>query len=142
MSKESLIFDRNEDDLLNNTSKAYLNYTDLNRITEETSEIKKAIRSQGYYVVVETLPVWYKAIASTDKSNVPTLEIMNTLYSNIKNLINGFHVYSTTPAMPKNIEKLTIYNVNDIEKILYDMHIIKDSINDTMIYCGTIECGG
>ena len=135
------IFDRNSTDLLNDTQKAYLNYFDLNRIETRMQELTNLMNKYGYVNHIITKTNWIQQISSNDLSNFPILSELKRIHDNEQTLMDSFYVYPSTPLLPNNIENLTIYNVNDIEKILYHLHLIIKSIENTFVYCGAVECG-
>ena len=135
------VFDRNLTDVVNDTQKAYLNYFDLNRIETRMQELTNLMNKYGYVNHIITKTNWIKQISSNDLSNFPILSELKRIHDNEQTLMDSLYVYTSTPLLPNNIENLTIYNVNDIEKILYHLHLIIKSIENTFIYCGTVECG-
>jgi len=47
---------------------------------------------------------------------------------------------TSTPNLPESFEYLTIYTANDIEKILYDLHLMILDMEENFLECGDIEC--
>ena len=45
---DTLIFDRKQSDIANDTDKAYISYTDLNRVEEAITYLKQLLANYGY----------------------------------------------------------------------------------------------
>ena len=135
------LFYRTINDVLNDTDRNYINYFDLNRIETRMQELTNLMNKYRYANDIITKTNWIQQISSNDLSNFPILSELKRIHDNEQALMDSFYVYPSTPLLPNNIENLTIYDVNDIEKILYHLHLIIKSIENTFIYCGTVECG-
>lgn len=136
------ITDRTEIDLINNTFKAFLNYTDMNRIEENMQELFDIMRSMGYYAKVDTKTDWKNYKENTDIDNIPTISHMRRIIRNLRSLKLNFLWYATTPQLLTTMENLTIYQLNDMEKILMDLYNMSLDIQDNYRECGVYECGG
>ena len=141
MDKDTLIFDRTEHDLRNGTDKAYINYWDLNRIEACIKDLSAQLNDYMYCQSTTVKTDWGKQTAISDMTNIPTLEHMERIRDNMQLLIAAFFVYPTTPQLPETFENLTIYTANDIEKILYDLHLMKESMTANFRECNTFYCG-
>lgn len=135
------ITDRTEIDLINNTYKAFLNYTDMNRIEENMQELFNIMRSMGYYATVDTKTDWKNYKETTDIENIPTISHMRRIIRNLRSLKLNFLCYATTPEHLNTMENLTIYQLNDMEKILMDLYNMSLDIQDNYRECGIYECG-
>lgn len=141
----SWVYDRTESDVINETDKGFINYTDFNRIEENIAELETTLNEYGY-ILPETLVIktdWayqgYLGTSGTD--NIPTLAHMNRILHNISVLMENYSVYPTTPTLPSTMEYATYQTFNDIEKILYDLWLM---LHDTERYfrqCNTFACG-
>ena len=120
-----------------------MNYYDLNRIEHNIRETRIYFRQKSYISAPITYNTnWTRQSDSEGSNGFPVLSEMQRILDNEQSMINSFFVYSTTPELPKSMENLTIYDVNNMERILYDMNLIVKSIDDTAVYCGALECGG
>lgn len=105
---DTLITDRTADDLANDTDKAYIAYTDLNRV-ERACELLA-----GRLGVTIQTKVWNIEDFRTDTE-------MTRLLGNIKKLRAAYYTKGCTPATPVKITYSSIYQANDIEQILKDL---------------------
>ena len=105
---DTLITDRTADDLANDTDKAYIAYTDLNRV-EGACELLA-----GRLGVTIQTKVWNIEDFRTDTE-------MTRLLGNIKKLRATYYTKGCTPATPVKITYSSIYQANDIEQILKDL---------------------
>ena len=104
----TLIFDRTVDDLINDTDKAYIAYTDLNRVEEACKHLANL-----FGVSINT-KVWNIEDFRTESE-------MNRLLENIKKVREVYYTKISTPQTPARITYDNIYQANDIEKILKDL---------------------
>ena len=104
----TLIFDRTVDDLINNTDKAYIAYTDLNRVEEACKHLANL-----FGVRINT-KVWNIEDFRTESE-------MSRLLENIKKVREAYYTKISTPQTPAQITYDNIYQANDIEKILKDL---------------------
>lgn len=106
---DSLIFDRNSDDLSNDTDRCYVAYTDLNRIEQACEYLA------GILGVKITTKAWKMQDWRTGTE-------MERIRRNIIQLSEAFFVKKSTPAVPVEITYTSIYQANNIEKILADIN--------------------
>lgn len=137
---ELWIFDRTQADLLNGTSKSYINYSDLNRIESRMKELSELLNEYMYRQQITVKTDWSKQVSVNDLTNIPTKANLDRMRNNEKVLIDAFFVYPSTPNLPESFEYLTIYTANDIEKILYDLHLMILDMEENFLECGDIEC--
>lgn len=135
------IYDRTTTDLINDTEKAYINYWDLNRIEQRMKELNDVLNDNSYTVYIITKTDWIKQISTDNLSNFPLLSQLQRLHDNEESLIDNFYTYPTTPKLPETFENLDISKMNDIEKILYDLHLLVTTMIKNYRYCGTFESG-
>lgn len=112
---DTLITDRTAADLANDTDKAYIAYTDLNRVEEAC-----AMLADRLGVSLQTR-AWRMEDFRTDTE-------MARLLGNVKKLRAAFYTKASTPANPAKITYTSIYQANDIEQILKDLGDMYDSM--------------
>ena len=112
---DNLIFDRTQDDLVNDTDKAYISYIDLNRIEGACVELAALLN-----VTIET-KVWVM-------DEFRTVSEMNRLRRNIVKLRNAYYSVPGSPATPAAINYLSITQANNIEKIMYDIYQMYEQV--------------
>lgn len=89
--------------------KGYLNTTDLNRIEGNCKELG------------ELLNIQLGAVKTWGMQNIPTQSDFQRIRDNVEKIRESRYVYPSTPYTPEL--PLNTYNkINDIEKILYDVH--------------------
>ena len=135
------IYSRTYADMENNTEYAYINYWDLNRIETRMFELSNQMNQYGYTQTLSVKTDWTVQAAAWDLTNIPTLEHLIRLHANTKKLMDAFFVYPNTPQLPESFENLTVFTMNDIEKILHDLHYM---LKDMAVYfreCDTFYCG-
>lgn len=128
---ENLIYDRTQNDLEQNTSKAYYNYTDLNRVEEWCEYLANLLNSYSYPVNIQVKKNW-------QMSEFPTSSEMERIRQNVNDLKEAYFAFTEIPA---NLEYMTIEKANDIEKILYEIDKIIGDMENNFIYCGISNCG-
>ena len=112
---ETLITDRTAADLADDTDRAYIAYTDLNRVEEAC-----ALLAGRLGVTIQT-KAWKMEDFRTDTE-------MYRLLNNIKTLRAAYYTKASTPATPEKITYGSIYQANDIEQILKDLGDMYDSM--------------
>lgn len=112
---DTLITDRTAADLANDTDRAYIAYTDLNRVEEAC-----ALLADRLGVTIQTR-VWMIEDFRTDTE-------MTRLLNNIRTLRAAYYAKASTPANPAKITYTSIYQANDIEQILKDLGDMYDSM--------------
>ena len=112
---ETLITDRTAADLADETDRAYIAYTDLNRVEEAC-----ALLAGRLGVTIQT-KAWKMEDFRTDTE-------MYRLLNNIKTLRAAYYTKASTPAIPAKITYENIYQANDIEQILKDLGDMYDSM--------------
>ncbi len=112
---DTLVFDRSNADLENDTDKAYISYADLNRVEE----------SCGYLAGLLGVSIQTK---TWNMEDFRTESEMARLLTNIRALRAAFFTKHSTPGNPEKITYTNIYQANDIERILYDIGEVYDSM--------------
>ena len=129
---DTLIFDRKQSDIANDTDKAYISYTDLNRVEEAITYLKQLLAKYGYNSTTQEK----KWLISDFRKN----EDMERLKDNIDNLRNAYP-YLVSPVTPNPIKYESIQEANDIEEILYKINEIIINMTQNFIHCGVANCG-
>lgn len=128
---DKLIFDRTTTDLLNLTSKAYYNYTDLNRIELWCEYLAEILNSYLYSASILTKSNW-------TMFDFPTQSEMERIRINISTLKQAYFSFT---EIPQNLENMTWQKANDIEKVLYDIDYLLRHMENNFVYCGVASCG-
>ena len=126
---DTLIYDRTQQDLVNETDKAYISYIDLNRIEEAVKYLSDILNGYAYY---------NKVVCKTDWniSELRKQEDCHRIKSNyevLKNYVYKFKIPEFSWS--------TIQEANNIEKILADIEKVIKSMEQTFVYCGIANCG-
>lgn len=113
---DNLIFDRVQADIDNLTAKAYISYTDLNRVERAIAWSSKALNKYGYKnSISKNCKVnWNPEDRRTDAQ-------MERIRQNMVALRAVYFTHSSTPMTPQKITYTSIYQANAVEKILYDL---------------------
>lgn len=104
---DTLIFDRDNNDLVNDTDKAYIAYTDLNRVEQACSYLA------GIFGVEIETKTWVISDFRTESE-------MERIRKNILKLKNSYYQVEMT-NVPSKITYTNIKQANDIEKILFEL---------------------
>ena len=135
------IYHRTQADVDNGTDLAYVNYWDLNRIETRMRELTDMLNGYAYSQNIVTKTDWTKQSDTSDLTNIPTLEHLKRLHDNLEKLISAFFVYPYTPDLPESFENLNVQKMNDIEKILRDLHYMIKDMETHFRECDTFYCG-
>lgn len=112
------IFDRTEMDLLKGTAKAYVNYADLNRIE---SGIESLSKKYGISIVTKT--DWEYQLSGDTVDNFPLKGNMERILNNLNKIINSVE-YNPIVSIPSSFDKMDIYKMNNIEKVINDLELL------------------
>lgn len=104
----------------------------LNRIESKQEELKNLFNSMGYWNSPIIIKTW-------NSSQIFKGEEFDRILNNLEMLKEAFFVYKDTPNTPLPVYHYT--NINDIEKILYDLDMMIDDIKVRYRQCGTFQCG-
>lgn len=113
---DELITDRTEADVVNRAPKAFIAYTDLNRVEEACEEL-----ASYFGVDIQTKTDWAMSDFRKDTE-------MDRLRDNINALRAAFFVLPTTPPTPTKIRYQSVTEANNIEQILKDMYTLWQSV--------------
>lgn len=116
---KALITDRTEEDLANDTDKAYISFEDLNRVERACEYLA------GIFGVQIKTRTWVMEEFRTDAE-------MGRLLENLKTLRAAYFTKASTPNTPSKITYTSIYQANDIEQILKDLHEMHESMQSGM----------
>lgn len=105
-------------DLIKGTAKAYINYEDLNRIEKGIKAISK---KYGISVVSKT--DWKYQFSGDTVDNFPLKVHMEQILSNLKKIISVTG-YESSENIPSSFDKMDIYKMNNIEKIINDLELL------------------
>lgn len=130
---DTLIFDRKQSDIANDTDKAYISYTDLNRVEEAITYLKQLLAKYEYNFTTQEK----KWLITDFRKN----EDMARLKSNIDNLRNAYP-YLASPITPNPIKYESIQEANDIERILYEINKLIEKMVYVFRYTNTFNLGG
>ena len=124
-----LIYDRTEEDLYNDTDKAYIGYSDLNRIETAVKFISDLLNDMGYTNITNNKLDW-------NMRDIRTESQANRIKSNYTQIKNAFNMFD----LP-DFEWSSIAEANDIEKILWDIYYTLRSIAHYFIKSGVADAG-
>lgn len=126
-----LLSSLDEDDV-KTLERGTLTISTLNRIEGNCEQLVGLFRNVGYYMK----PL---QVASWSYEDYFKQSDFDRILSNIDKLRNAFYVYSYTPKTPgDNYRKFQI--INDVEKILHDLHSMVQDIVSHYRQCGTFQC--
>lgn len=111
---DTMIFDRDQSDLLNGTKKAYHNVADMQRIMDACKYIQGVLVEVGI-----AIPIWEKNTWDVFDYSPGTWK---GLLDNVRVLRGLVRLPETTPDVPSGFDRPTIQMANDIERILYDVN--------------------
>lgn len=106
---ENLIYDRTEQDLLDKTDKAYIDYVDLNRIEGACQELASAL---GISIETKTWQI----------TDYRTQAEMDRLRDNLKLIQDSYYRIQSIPSVPSTIKYTSINEANNIEKMIYETY--------------------
>ena len=113
--------------------KGTLTINTLNRIEEKQKELSESLKKIGYFGNQIITKSW----SIEDKFY---LDDLRRIISNNEILRDSFYVYYDTPESPSAEYYYT--NINDIEKILYDIEQTISDVISLYKFCGSYYCGG
>ena len=128
---ENLIFDRTQSDLENGTSKGYYNCTDLNRVETWCECLANLLTSYSYPVSISIKKDW-------NMSDLPNVNDMERIRSNVDKIKTAFHAYTD---VPENLNYMTIEKANAIEKILSEIDFLTKNMISCFRYSNTFHAG-
>ena len=112
--------------------KGTLTINTLNRIESKTAELKALFDDIGYYAGNVTVKAW-------EYSQIFGIEDFERILANLDVLRRAYYIYKETPDTPR--AKYHFQNINDVEKILFDLETMYQDMKGYVRECGTFECG-
>lgn len=128
---ENLIFDRTQSDLENGTLKGYYNCTDLNRVETWCEYLANLLTSYSYPVSISIKKDW-------NMSDLPNVNDMERVRSNVNKIKTAFHAYTD---VPENLNYMTIEKANSLEKILNEIDLLTKNMISYFRYSNTLNSG-
>lgn len=117
----------------NTLERGMLTINTLNRIEDKQASLVQKFNEMGYWNInIKTKSDW-------TYSDIFTEDDFKRIISNEDVLENAFFVYSSTPNMPEI--SFHYDGVNALEKILYDLDMMAQYVEDNYRVCGDCECG-
>ncbi len=126
---EELIFDRTKADVENRTEKGFLMCRDLSRMGRCA---KSLIDFAGLRLSPKT---------DWAQGTFPTAARLKDFLTALKKLREQFPVRKTTPELPETMAGLTAEEANAMEKMLFDMCVLREMMPGAWRYSGEIRCG-
>ena len=114
--------------------KGSYNATDLNRVGKAMQYVADRLNSFGYAVSISPKVDWVEA----DSPSPPNMALY---LSNLAVLRNAFAVMQSTPNAPTDMERLTVGEANNIEKILVDIDFLLAKSAQAWVYSGDVFTG-
>lgn len=128
---ERLIFDRTQQDVLDDTEKGQYNVSDLNRVEIWCRYLADKLTAYGYAVNITTKTNW----TQFDKRKASEME---RIRSNIRRIMEGYH-YLT--SIEPNAEFFNYVKANNWEKILDEINMLMQSMSQYFVYSGVANAG-
>jgi len=130
MSKylDDLIFDRTVEDIQKLTDKAYIDYSDLNRVEAAIRWVSHTLNKYGYRNMVHT-KIWKINDWRTESD-------MRRLKNNLEEIKRVFFIPDVSPMMPERITYTSIYQANAIEKIIHDVGRVVENMSPGQQHLG------
>ena len=122
---DTLIYDRTQQDLLNETDKAYISYTDLNRIEEAVKYVSDLLNKYAYYNSTDCKINW-------DMAEIRKQEDCDRIKANYEELKKAYVYKFDIPSFNWS----TIQEANDIEKILIDIEALINYMRQCFVHSG------
>ena len=126
---DTLIYDRTQSDITNDTDKAYIDYADLNRIEEAVKYLSGVLNDSGYDNQIQE-----KKWLISDFRKQEDCDRIKENYNILKNACN--YEFNTPDFKWESIEE-----ANNIEKILYDINKIIICMKEYYVYSGVANSG-
>jgi hypothetical protein len=124
-----LIYDRTENDLYNDTDKAYISYNDLNRIETAVKFISDLLNQMGYTNTTNNKLDWGMRDIRTEAQ----ADRIKENYTQIKNAYDRFNL--------PDFEWANINEANDIERILWQIYYNLQTISNYFIKSNVANAG-
>ena len=99
------------------TTKAYIDYQDLNRIELAIKWVSHILNQYGYRNATHNKVNWHPEDRRTDSE-------MERLRKNIAAIRAAYYTLPSTPQTPERITYTSIYQANFIEQIIHDIGVL------------------
>ena len=110
---------------------AYKPGVDMNRVGVAVSYIASVLRGYGYAIKVNPKTDWLE-------SDIPTPEQLQVYLANVSAIRNTLAVLPSTPAVPDDMDDLTVEEANAIEKILANVETVIKSMEQIFLHSGQV----
>lgn len=114
--------------------KGAYNATDLNRVGEAIQYIAIRLMQHGYSASVCPKTDWKLA-------DLPSPVEMQRYLDDVSTLTSALELRMATPMVPLDMDRLTVQEANDIERILLDVDRMLSNIAAAWFYAGEIYSG-
>lgn len=111
---DALIYDRTNDDVTNDTDKAYIAYTDLNRIENACLELADLLNVERSKLVTKT---WVMSDYRTETD-------MARIRNNIQILVDAYYKVPGMAELPDEIKYTNVFQANTVEKCIHDIYVL------------------
>lgn len=121
------------------TADDFYNYSDLNRVENNTDYIKSALQSLGYTPILSSINT------ARTKASIDYYDDINRVESNIKALADAS--YEPLSWLTPELDWISVYKVfdyedaNRLESNLVNLKAMVENISEEIRYCGTYYCG-
>lgn len=122
---DNLIYDRTVQDIQEMTTKAYIDYQDLNRIELAIKWVSHVLNQYGYRNATRNKVNWHPEDRRTDRE-------MERLRKNIAAIRAAYYTPPSTPQTPERITYTSIYQANFIEQIIHDIGVLVEQASPGM----------
>lgn len=114
--------------------KGAYNATDLNRVGSAINYVAGRLNGCGLALAVSPKIDWMAR-------DIPTPTQMTAYLADVGKIRAALAVYSTTPEVPADMEKLTYIEANNIEQILLDVDALITNMAAAYYYAGELYSG-
>lgn len=108
-------------------------YRALNRTEQAMEYVDSIFKELGYYKNMKFKTDWLN-------DEITRAEAQRYL-DNLTNLRNFILMPSTSPDVPTTMNGMTIQRANDIEKLIFDLNFVIESLQKYLIRSGVGSCG-
>lgn len=105
----------------------------LNRIEQKQEDLRGLLNGLGYWNTPIITKTW-------DSAELFKRSDFERILNNINILRTAFFTYESTPNTPK--VSFDYKDLNDLEKILFDLDVMINDVKSKYKKCGTFKCGG
>ena len=128
---DNLIYDRTHQDLVGETDKAYISYTDLNRIEEAVAYLSGLLNKYAYRNFTNNKTNW-------EIDEIRKQEDCDRIRENYSILKKAYAYKFELPEFKWE----SIKEANDIERILYEINKLIEKMEAVFRYSNTFNSGG